>query len=81
MKSLMNILLAVLLAAGVAYAQDKKSGKHGAAEIQQDVMDHRAMADAHLAAAKCLEEGKGEKFCHASWLRTARAWVLARCAV
>jgi hypothetical protein len=26
--------------------------------------DHRAMADAHLNAAKCLEAGKTEKECH-----------------
>ena len=57
-------VLAVLLSAGVVYAQSKPDGKHGAAEIQKDVLDHRAMADAHLAAAKCLEQGKGEKVCH-----------------
>lgn len=63
-------ILAATLAAGAAYAQDKpvatkKTEKgHGAAEIQKDIADHRAMADAHLAAAKCLEGGKGEKECH-----------------
>lgn len=57
-------VLAVLLSAGIVYAQSKTDGKHGAAEIQKDVLDHRAMADAHLAAAKCLEQGKGEKVCH-----------------
>lgn len=64
MKIFASALLAALLAAGIASAQDKKGGKHSAAEIKKDIMDHRAMADAHLAAAKCLEEGKGEKVCH-----------------
>jgi hypothetical protein len=64
MKSFARLVLAALLASGAAYAQDKKGGKHGEAEIKKDIMDHRAMADAHLAAAKCLEEGKGEKVCH-----------------
>ncbi len=60
--------LAVVLMATPAWAQDKtpKSDKaHGAAEVQKDILDHRAMADAHLTAAKCLESGKGEKACHA----------------
>lgn len=67
MKSLTVILMSLVLGAGAAYAQDKakKAEKgHSAAEIQKDVNDHRAMADAHLTAAKCLEAGKGEKVCH-----------------
>lgn len=60
--------LVMLLAAAPTFAQDKtrKDGKaHTAAEVQKDVQDHLAMADAHTAAAKCLQEGKGEKVCHA----------------
>jgi hypothetical protein len=53
--------IAVVLSTAPVFAQDKK---HSAAEIQKDVADHRAMADAHLTAAKCLEAGKGEKVCH-----------------
>ena len=70
MKSMLATILAAMLMAGTAYAQDKakageKAGKgHTAAEVQKDILDHRAMADAHLAAAKCLESGKGEKVCH-----------------
>ena len=63
-----SILAATLLMAMSASAQDsaKKGEKpHSAAEVQKDVLDHRAMADAHLTAAKCLEAGKGEKECHA----------------
>ena len=33
--------------------------------MKKDIADHRAMADAHLNAAKCLESGKPEKECHA----------------
>ena len=64
MKQLTIILFAALLSLGLAHAQDKKGAKHTQSEIHKDIMDHRAMADAHLAAAKCLEEGKGEKVCH-----------------
>ncbi|MEQ1772849.1 MAG: hypothetical protein ABL891_03610 [Burkholderiales bacterium] len=63
-----SILIAALLMSTSAFAQDKvKKGEkpHSTAEVQKDILDHRAMADAHLAAAKCLEGGKGEKDCHA----------------
>ena len=44
----------------------KKSEKpHGAEEVKKDIADHRAMAEAHLNAARCLESGKPEKECHA----------------
>ncbi len=63
-----SIWAAAFLIATPALAQDKaKKGEkpHTASEVQKDILDHRAMADAHLAAAKCLEGGKGEKECHA----------------
>ena len=63
-----NRILAVILATalvgivGTAVAAEKK--KDDPAHIRKDVADHRAMADAHLNAAKCLESGKAEKECH-----------------
>ena len=65
------ILAAILMLAVAmpvfAHEHDKKKGEkpHGAAEIKKDIADHRAMAEAHLNAAKCLEGGKSEKECHA----------------
>jgi len=58
------VMIAVALALP-ALAQDgkKKEKPHGADEVKQDIADHRAMADAHLSAAKCLEAGKSEKQC------------------
>ena len=53
---------AVALAAVPASAADKKAD---AAHVKKDVADHRAMADAHLNAAKCLEAGTPEKDCQA----------------
>jgi len=53
-----------LLVAPNGFAADKGK-KDDAAHVRQDVMDHRAMADAHLNAAKCLESGKPEADCHA----------------
>ena len=59
----MTLILASLLAAsGAAMAAEKKAD---AAHVKKDVADHRAMAEAHLNAAKCLESGTPEKDCHA----------------
>jgi len=67
---IMRRLVAAFLIAGFAFvaggavAQDKGK-KDDPAHIRKDILDHRAMADAHLNAAKCLEAGKTEKDCHA----------------
>jgi hypothetical protein len=64
----MNYPLAVLLGAalfgagGTAVAAEKKPDT---AHVRKDIADHRAMAEAHLNAAKCLEGGTPEKTCHA----------------
>lgn len=62
-----GVLLCVSMLAfagpGAAAEGGKKEKAHGAAEVKKDIADHRAMADAHLNAAKCLEAGKGEKEC------------------
>lgn len=66
-----SLLAVALFAAVPAMSQDKskdsKKGEkpHTATEVQKDIQDHLAMADAHVAAAKCLQSGKGEKECHA----------------
>jgi hypothetical protein len=37
--------------------------QHGAKQIQEDIARHRAMAEAHEAAARCLESGKKPAQC------------------
>lgn len=37
--------------------------QHSAKEVEQDIARHRAMAEAHEAAAKCLESGKKPEQC------------------
>ena len=64
MRCFVAALLAAALGFGTAVAAEKKAGKDDAAHIRKDVADHRAMAEAHLNAAKCLESGKPEKECH-----------------
>lgn len=52
---------AILAVPAWSAAAEKK--KDDAAHVKEDIANHRAMADAHLNAAKCLEAGKPEKAC------------------
>jgi hypothetical protein len=63
----LGVAMVAIALAFPALAQDakKKEKPHNADEVKEDIANHRAMADAHLAAAKCLEAGKSEKDCHA----------------
>ena len=63
-----DLIIAAALAAllpfpGAAVGAEKK--KDDPVHVRGDILDHRAMAEAHLNAAKCLESGKPEKECHA----------------
>jgi len=51
------LFIAALTLAGSAFSQ------HSQQETQQDIERHRAMAEAHAAAAKCLESGKKPDQC------------------
>ena len=73
-----SIGITALFMAAPVFAQDKtkKDDKaHSAAEVQKDVQDHLAMADAHTAAAKCMQSAKGtqgEKVCHAQLVKDCK---------
>ena len=57
-----SVLFALALAAPATAQVAKKMEKpHSAAEVKEDIANHRAMADAHLSAAKCLEAGRPVK--------------------
>ncbi len=59
-------------------AQDAKQKAHGKAEVQKDVADHRAMAEAHLNAAKCFESGKPEKECHGQLAKDCKGLAIGK---
>jgi hypothetical protein len=62
-----------------AMAQQKKAEKaHSADEIKKDVANHRAMAEAHLNAAKCLESGKPEKDCVAQLTKDCKGLAIGK---
>jgi hypothetical protein len=61
-----------------AQQQKKAENSHSAAEIRKDVADHRAMAEAHLTAAKCLESGKPEKECRAQLIKDCKGLAIGK---
>ena len=65
MKDLIAAALSVSLLLGPAAIAAEKGKKDDPAHVRKDIADHRAMAEAHLTAAKCLESGTPEKACQA----------------
>ena len=56
----------------------EKAKPHGAAEAKKDIADHRAMAEAHLNAAKCFEAGKSEKECHEQLAKDCKGLAIGK---
>jgi hypothetical protein len=72
-------VLALALAFPVTAQDSKKKEKpHSADEVRKDIADHRAMAEAHLTAAKCLEGGKSEKECHAQLAKDCKGLAIGK---
>jgi hypothetical protein len=68
-----------IVTATLASEAAKKADKpHGAAEVKKDITDHRAMAEAHLNAAKCFEAGKSEKECHGQLAKDCKGLAIGK---
>lgn len=76
MKSLIVAMMFAALLPLPAQSAEKKV--HGAAEAKKDIADHRAMAEAHLNAAKCFEAGKPEKECHAQLAKDCKGLAIGK---
>jgi hypothetical protein len=74
----MMIMAAVLAMPAAAADMRQQDRAHGANEIKKDISNHRAMADAHLNAAKCLESGKSEKECHAQLAKDCKGLAIGK---
>ena len=63
----MRVLKIALFVAGLSVLTPvlptEKAKQDDPAHVKQDILDHKAMAEAHLNAAKCLESGRPEKEC------------------
>ena len=62
----------------LSLSQDKGKKGTDAAHVHKDIADHRAMADAHLNAAKCLESGKPEKECNAQLVKDCKGLAIGK---
>jgi opacity protein-like surface antigen len=72
------MIMAAALAMPAAAADTRQNKAHGANEIKKDIANHRAMADAHLNAAKCLESGKSEKECLAQLAKDCKGLAIGK---
>jgi hypothetical protein len=72
------VLVAVTAMLPATAAEKKQEKPHGAEEIKKDIANHRAMAEAHLNAAKCLEGGKSEKECHAQLAKDCKGLAIGK---
>lgn len=69
----------ILVLAHPAVSQEKKRAKkEDPAHVKKDITDHRAMAEAHLNAAKCLESGKPEKECQAQLAKDCKGLAIGK---
>jgi hypothetical protein len=76
-ETLAAVVMGLALIAMPVSAADK-SKAHGAAEAKKDIADHRAMAEAHLNAAKCFEAGKSEKECHGQLAKDCKGLAIGK---
>lgn len=51
---------------------------HSKKQLEEDIMDHRTMAEAHRKAADCLEAGKTEKECRAQLAKDCKGVGIGR---
>jgi hypothetical protein len=74
MKKILTPLLATLAMAfaPVAWAQ------HSQKQIEEDIKRHLAMAEAHQAAAQCLQQGRDYKVCQQELQTACKGLALGR---
>lgn len=72
--TLAAMLLTCLFAGASAWAADVKLSK----DALQDIERHRAMAQAHEAAAKCLESGKSDDVCEAQLRQSCQGLAIGK---
>lgn len=70
MKYLITALLTMLAFSAFA--------KEDPAQTKREVAQHRTIAAAHEAAAKCKESGKDEEICHAELAKTCKGLAIGK---
>lgn len=73
------LLWSILVLAYPALGQERKGAARGdPAHVRKDIADHRAMAEAHLNAARCLESGRPEKECQAQLAKDCKGLAVGK---
>lgn len=70
MKYLMTMLLAAFAFSALA--------KDDPAQTRREIAQHRTIAAAHEAAAKCKESGKDEEICHAELAKACKGLAIGK---
>lgn len=70
MKYLPTLLLALISLSAQA--------KDDPAQMKREIAQHRAIAAAHEAAAKCKESGKDEEICHAELAKACKGIAIGK---
>ncbi len=70
MKYLMTALLTMLAFSAFA--------KEDPAQTKREIAQHRTIAAAHEAAAKCKESGKDEEICHAELAKACKGLAIGK---
>jgi len=71
--TIVAVILGWSVAAASAFGQS-----HGKKQLDEDIMDHRTMAEAHRKAADCLQAGKPEKECRAQLAKDCKGVGIGR---
>ena len=74
MKKMLVVLATTALAATVCIATEVPLDN----ATKQDITRHRAMAEAHEAAAKCLESGKKDEVCEKELLASCKGLAIGK---
>jgi hypothetical protein len=70
----MKALFAIMFA-GIALAAHAKEDPE---QAKKEIAQHRAIAAAHEAAAKCKESGKDEEICHAELTKACKGLAIGK---
>jgi hypothetical protein len=72
-----KLLMPLLATAALAFAPVAWS-QHTQKQIEEDIKRHLAMAEAHQAAAQCLQQGRDYKVCQQELQTACRGLALGR---
>ncbi len=70
----MKNVLAILITSCAVIAHAKENP----AQLKKEIAQHRAIAAAHEAAAKCKESGKDEEACHAELSKACKGLAIGK---